>query len=429
MNITSSITILALVVSLCADTVYAQAPENEFSYELRTGFGYSDNITRLPANEIDETIAVVGVEFSFQRESRGFEAVVDADIEYRDYQDGTFSGETFGSLNADIQFNVIQDVASWVISDRFGQTQGDPFAPQSPQNRETVNTFSTGPDLRIALGSASAIEVAGRFGINTFQETDVDNDTLGGRLSFIRALSRSRQLSLNVTTDRIEFDNTTFNSNFDRQAVYIGFSHSTSRSNLTLNVGYNELHDFGRVQDGSVFELSFDRDLTSSIGFSFGYDQRLTDASGIFRDFQTLGAGFGATRNVSAVGDPLEISSARLQFNFDRRAMTYTLTLVAQEDDFVSANNLDRRRVNVLLGGRWSIGERWNVSLDAGLARTDFDALARDDEDLTVRGGLNVRLSRTLGLNLDVLYFDRDSSNDFSDYVENQAFLTLRYSP
>lgn len=408
-----------------SSSAFAQA--EDFSYSIRAGAGYSDNLTRLPSDEVDDTILLVGVDMSFSRESRGFDALVNTDIEYRDYQDRQIDGETIGSIDAELDFKLVPDSFSWIVADTFGQIQSDPFEAETPLNREWLNTFSTGPDIRFAIGAANLIELSGRYVDSNFETSDTDNQSVGGRVSFVRALSRARQFSINFATNDTEFDNSVLNDDFDRDLAYFGFTSETSRSNLVVRLGFNELQIESAKFDGPLIEVSFERDLTSSSGFEISYEQRLTDAADRFRDLDADASSFGDVQNIAGVGDPFEVSSTMARFNFGRGTASLSMFAEHEVNEYLLAVQLDRTRLEYGLEGGWQMGSRVSAALGGTVIRTTFDNTTREDDDFVIRGQLSVRLSRTLQLALELNHLDRDSNNSDFDYTENQAFLTIRY--
>ncbi len=257
---------------------FSAAADGEF--EIRIGAAKSDNIARTDMFAIEETIALAGLNLDLQYESRKVWASLITDLEYRDYTNDTFDNEVVGSLDADVELQFAPEVFSWIIRDQFGNLVTNPFQANTPINRQYVNRFSTGPDLRLRFGSSTAIELGGRYHSNRFEISDIDSEERYARISLVRAMSPHRSISLNVTGSRIEFDNTVLNSNYDRRAAYLGFQSDAARGSLTLNLGINELDDDGEVVDGNLINVSWDREISPSTTFTLAFREGLTDAAG-----------------------------------------------------------------------------------------------------------------------------------------------------
>ena len=406
-------------------TTYAIGAEVE--YEITIGAARSDNVARTDTFEIEETIALLGLALDVQHESRKVEASLVADLEYRNYTDGIFDDEVVGSLYADLELQLAQDVFSWVFENRFGNLVTNPFLANTPVNRQNINRFSTGPDLILRFGSRTALEVGGRYHNTQFEISDIDNDVLGGRVSLVRALSAHRSASLNITTDRIEFDDTTFNSSYDKQAAYFGFESESSRSTLTVNLGYNELHDNGVVTDGYLINVNWDREISPSTTFNLGYNEGLTDAGFAFDQSQP-GQGFGDPQRTAGVSDPFENRRFSVGLDFNRNSNIFFATLSYNEDEYITASVLDRDRSSLRLGFSRDFGSAWRFRLSGVLQKTDFVTTGREDDDATISVGLSRQFSRKVGVNLNFTRFDRDSSDPGFNYVENVINLTFSYT-
>lgn len=399
----------------------------ELEYEIRIGASRSDNVARTSTLEIEETIALAGLILDLQHESRRVAASLVTDLEYRNYTDDTFDDEVVGSLNADLELQLAPEVFSWIFQYQFGNLQTNPFEANTAFNRQNVNRFSTGPDLRMRLGSNTALELGGRYHSTRYEISDIDNDVFGGSISLVRALSTRRSLSLNITADRIEYDNTQLNSNYDRQTAFIGFESEGSRGSIVVNIGYNELHDNGEVVDGNLINVAWDREISPSTTFRLAYNQGLTNPEEILGQAPP-GAGFDDPQNTPGVSDPFENRQFSMALNFDRNTNNVFASLLYNEDEYVTDSVLDRNRSEFRVGFSKILGSAWRIRLSGALQRTDFVSTGREDDDTVISAGISRQLSRTIGINLDYTRFDRDSSDSAFDYVENLVNLTFSYA-
>ncbi|MCH8179585.1 MAG: hypothetical protein IIA02_07365, partial [Proteobacteria bacterium] len=238
--------------------------EDEFGYEFRVGGQHTDNPFRTEVDQIDESIFISGLKLTASKETSRFSGSIDSDFEYRHYVDGSFDDENTSSLKADAAFFMVQNTLSWVATNTFGVLISDPFQPETPDNRENINVFGTGPDLDIRLGSRTTLRFGGRYRNVWLEKSDNDYNALEGNIALIGALSPNRSMSLNFSSSRIEFDDTELNSNFDRLSAYIQFFSRASRGTISLDAGYNEIHDFGEVFSSVLARLSISRNISAS---------------------------------------------------------------------------------------------------------------------------------------------------------------------
>ena len=401
----------------------------DLDYELRVGVGHSDNISRTETNPISETVALAGVRLNLSHTTSGVDLNVVGDVEYRSYLDDTFDNDTFGSIDSDVVFTLSPRFLSWGVEHRFGHVVLDPFAPETPRTRERVNTLSTGPNITVPMGSANSLGLTGRFSDNSYSETDIDNETMDGQLSFSRALSRSRTIALNVAATRVEFDNSQLNSSFDRQSAFFEFDSQNSKGSINLRLGVNELHDQGVVRDGELIELTFVRDLTARTSFELLANQRLTFVGEAFNNRQGPGQIFQDTQNIAGVADPLEIQRLEAIIRLASNATNLSASVSTQDESYLNQFQLDRNVLMIRVAGGLQLGQPWRLNFTVSARQTDFDVSPREDDDLIMTIGLRRQLSRIFSLEFDVSRIERNSNQAGSSYDENVAYLTLRYSP
>ena len=89
---------------------------------------------------------------------------------------------------------------------RYGQTTKNQFAPSTPDNRENVNYLSTGPDFTLSLGSRNKLLLNGRFADVSYEDSELGNQRVRGALALRRDLSDATNVSINVTTEQVSFD-------------------------------------------------------------------------------------------------------------------------------------------------------------------------------------------------------------------------------
>ena len=241
---------------------------NDLNWEARAAFSRSDNISRSHANEMKGSVVSAGLRLNYERASRGLDFNIDGDIEFRRYMDDIFDDDTLGFLNANLDLKFVEDVLTWKFENSFAHTKFDPFAPETPQNRERVNVMATGPELAVRIGPSVSLGASARLGRNVFSETNADNDSLRGLVFLEKALSRSRRVSLNVSANRVGFDNDGATRDFDRQAVFVGFSSRNAHGSVAVNIGYNKLDRSRQTNaSGRYLNIAVVRQLSNRVRF------------------------------------------------------------------------------------------------------------------------------------------------------------------
>lgn len=401
----------------------------EFDYELRAGGTYSDNIGRDSGVEEDGTIAFVGLSTDVTQATRRIDFSLLSDLDFFHYPDTDFDDEVFGAVNADVTLGLVPNLLDWVTTDRFGKLQTDPFGADTPDNRGNFNNFSTGPELTLPLGDRTRLTLGGRYGINSFEERETDNDQITGSIALNRAISRNRSVGLAATYDDIDYDDDQLNQDFERRSLAATFRSEISRGSLSVDLGINEVEVAGETLDGTLASVSFNRELTARTSFGLGYDRRFSNAGDIFNRFQTGGTGFGETQDIAGDGEPFESQRFSASLRTEAGGNDFSVAVFRSEEDFESDNALERQRDGVRAGVSRRLGSNWRISLDGRFEQSDFQNADREDDNLFANATVSRRLTRTFFVDFTYRYADRGSSDGGFDFTENRYTLTLRFDP
>ena len=252
---------------------------------------------------------------------------------------------------------------------------------------------------------------------------------MSGTLSLERAINQNRSVSLNVSADRVEYDDLTFNSNFDRQTAYVGFSSRVSRGEVQLSLGVNELHDQGETFSGTLANLSVNRRLSEISTVRVTYDRRFSDAGDLFTRFDDLGTPNQTPEDVIPIGDPFENERFSIAYEYERGNASFSLSAYLSEDEYQTATLFDSKRVGGTVGGALEFGSGWSLAADFGLENRDFETAGREDDYLVGTLTVERRLTRVVSVSLIYEHEDRASSTDGDDYVENRYSLIFSFRP
>ena len=403
--------------------------EADVDYELRVGGAFTDNVRRNDLAIEDQWVAIAGLKFDASRESTRFDGSFLADLQFNKYMDDAFENENLSSFELDAEFKLAPDVFHWVVFDKFGVLQQDPFRADTPENRENVNLFETGPDLTVRLGDQGSAKLGGRYRSNKFEISNIDNTTVTGSLSLSRALSPNRILSLNGSADRIEFEDSVAYSDFDRKSAYLGFTSKISNGSLTLNIGVNELLIEGETYSGTLMGLSWSRQLTNISTINVNYNERFSDAGDLFRRYESYGDRPGDAQPFTPTGDPFEVSALRIGYDYEKERSTFLISALFSEDTYQNQTGLDSQRMGGRIGLSRGSESGWTVGADLRFETRDFETSDQQDDYLDAILRISRRLTRTVSLSFEYLYSERTSNQVGQDYSENRYTLLFLFGP
>ena len=400
----------------------------ESNYEFRIGTSHSDNVLRDEFIPLEETIVVGGVALDLSKKSKRFDGFLRGDLSYYHYTSGRFDDENYSNFHARADFSIVPNVFLWVVEDRFGKLISDPFGTDTLDNRENVNTFSTGPNLSANLSQTMSVKLSARYTRNRFEISDAGNIRSSGLFAIVRALSRNRSLSLNVTTERVEFDDVSL-SDYDRNAAFASFDSQISRGKLKVLLGANEV-DYGiETFSGPLIELLWNRSLSSKTSVALAFDRRISDASDEFGRTGSVGRSADETQPITPLADTFEIETLTAGIARSRENDTLNLSVFYSKDLYSRDSGLDSERRGINFGGSKFFSSGWDIGFGGLIETREFKSAARIDDLIELSATLGRRLTRTLRLTFEYRRSERETDVLRGDYVENFLSLNFHYSP
>ncbi len=397
-------------------------------YEIQLGVIESDNIQLLPSGGSDETIGVAELGFTWRDRRPWLDVDIDADVAHLNYFQHTYSNEFVGNALGAVRINLAPDLLSWEIADNFGQAPVNPLAPITPDNRENINYFSTGPTLSLPLGQTTQLNVIGQYGRVTYQESPIDSTIVTGGVGLLHELSPASSISINARDESIRFANDQLNPDYDSQEAFARFDTKGSRTELGVDLGYSRLlHMPGAGGGIPVGRLDLSRRVssTSTIGVALGHDY--SDGADSFRLVQTLGGATLNTQPIVAAGAPFVSNYATLAWNFKYVRTTLDLSASYFRDRYQTDATLNNERTVVTaLAGR-QVTPVVQLALTEYLVRWQFDT---EDQNATA-SDTGLQLTWRAGSHLSVFlayYLAKGSGNAQTyNYTQNRLWLSIGY--
>src|ERR1700733_2268020 len=208
-----------------------------FTYGADVGIGESDNVTLVQTDKVSQTIAIADLDFDLKDQSRRFDVDAKGNFSDLDYLQNAYGNQLVGRFDGRADVSLIPERVTWVLTESFGQAQIDPFVAAVPTNLQNINYVATGPDVALRLGPTIFLDLSARYAKSTYQTDPFDSNTALGSVALGRALSAQSSISLNGTFERVSFDNTTVNTDFNRSSIYAHYEVQGARTELTANLG------------------------------------------------------------------------------------------------------------------------------------------------------------------------------------------------
>lgn len=406
----------------------------DLAYELSAGVGHSDNITAAETNEVDEDIAMAGLRFSLGERTARLIADVVSDLRYFEYLDDTFDSELVGSLAGNARFGIVPERFEWVVSDNYGQALRDPFQAATPENRDDINVFATGPDVWLNFGSQSRLRVGGRYTLVSYEDLPFDSDSKAGEAEFLRMLSDVSSVSLNARVQQVEYDEEALQADYDQNDYFLRYDVTGARTQLAVDLGYTEIERevASEKEDGMLWRLNVVRRMSGSSTGTVAFGREFTNAASAFAAGQGFeGVGLSASSGVQNAR-PFTRDFANLRWGFARNRTALSLGGTYEERKFEDdptqpLGALDQELTSFFANVERTMSPRTSLGLSGGYQKSEFEIPGTDYDEVDAGVNFRWRWSETTSLDATYRYVDRSSDIAGGSYTENRFLISLVY--
>jgi hypothetical protein len=276
-------------------------------------------------------------------------------------------------------------------------------------------------------------------------------------------------MSLNANTERVMFDDTVVNSNFERSSGFGRYEVHGARTDFIGDVGATVVHQSGLSEvvspvsgasqrgtgfapgvpvaasptggsgslTGPLAKLELSRKISASAKLIFRAARDLTDSSSSFSAQSTGATGINSVTPASLTSDTYRVTYASAGWQYQRHRTTLTVTGRWEKDIYPGISSLDA----TLSGASFTIDRRltraFSLQLLGNWYKTEYPHAALASQVIGSTDFANSILGAAVtwrhGRGLEVrLRGDHDSygvSNGNTGYHETRVFLTVGYRP
>jgi len=410
------------------------------SYGVDAGIGESDNVTLAPTDKISQTIATTDVDFAVKEQTRLLDVDAKGDFSYLDYLQNAYNSQLLGRFDGVGNVAIVPDRLTWVVRDDFGQTVIDPYTAVTPNNLENINYVSTGPDLSMRLGGVNFINLSARYARAQYETSPYNSNRALGSVAVGRDVSAGASVSLNADFERVMFENTVVNTDFDRTSGFGRYELHGARTDFEGDLGATTINQAGSSTNGALAKVLLSRKLSAAAKLTLTAGRELTDASTSFGTPQSgsigIIGGIIGTAPAALTSDNYTSNYASIGWQYLRNRTMIALSARWEKDTYAGQPLLDVSRP----GADFNIQRQLTRALSAQLLgrfyRTDYpNALVASTtasskyDDWLVGGALTWRHGRGLEIRLRYDHNSHVVSTGSSGYGENRVFLTIGYRP
>jgi len=407
------------------------------TYGVDAGIAETDNVTLAETDKVSQTMAIANADFDFKQQSRRLDADVKGNFTYIDYLQGAFSNQLVGRFDGIAHVALIPERLTWALQDNFGQAGVDPFTPLTPTNLENVNTVSTGPDLTLRLGGTSFLNMGARVSRAQYETSPFDSNRLSGNIAWGLQLSALSSASLNADTERVRFDNTVLNTDFDRTSAFARYETRGARTELSADLGATKIRESDASTTGGLAKIELSRKISpaATLTFSIGHD--LTDASASFSSLRSGALGVVGTAPAAQTSQSYTDNYASAEWRYQRNRTTIAISGRWEKDVYDKQPSFDNTR-----GGAEFLAERqlthslaaqlWGRLYKTNYAHTVVTPPngSSDYSDALIAAGLAWHHGHGLEVRLRCEHSSRTTTGGGgAGFDQNRVLLTVGYRP
>jgi hypothetical protein len=406
------------------------------TYGVDAGIGESDNVTLSPTNKVSQTIAIADADFTVDEKSRLLDVNAKGNFSYLDYLQNAYNSQLIGRFDGVGTVAIVPDRLTWTLSDDFGQAALDPFTPVTPTNIESINYFSTGPDLSTRFGGVNYASLSARYARTEYETSPFNSNRLIGSAALGRDLSAGATVSLHADTNRVMFENTVLNTDFNRTSAFGRYEFHGARTEFSGDAGATNISQAGVSTTGALFKVKASRELSAAATLTLTAGRELTDAAASFSTLQSGAIGTIGTAGSTLTSDSYTNNYATLGWSYVRNRTTIRVTGRWEKDTYAGQDTYDLKRP----GAEFSVERQLTHALSAQVIgrwyKTDYfnavvttaDASSNYDDGL-IGASLSWRHGRGLEIRLRADHDAHEVSAGGGGYHENRVFLTVGYRP
>jgi hypothetical protein len=409
-------------------TAVAAAPGAKAEFGVQTSLARTDNIDRTENDGRSERILSATIGGQAGQAYRDLERRLGWDVAAISYLDDTFDDEVVASLDGAADFALVERRLSWHVEDQLGLQSMNVFGPSTPESREHVNYFTTGPELELPIASSVAFVAQVHLGDVWYEEQPLGNSRTSRQIGFDFGFGPRRSLGLFTSRQDYRFDDELLNPNYERRQTFLQFDTTRRRGTLRAAAGTSELHGLGDPQDGFMAEVDWQRTVSEYGTFGFFLQRGFSDAGESFQLNQSIGGGTATSRYVAGVSNPMERSHAAVRFAVTKPRTSSSISYTFTREDYVGLDDALNRDVPFLdLSFSRAFSPRLRLEIRGSYSEQQSIDTDTQDRERRVILGLAWTLGRRADVSFQVARFERSSSILGSAYEENRAFVTFSY--
>ena len=414
-------------------------PTQSLAYSFIPEFGVEvkeeSNVTK-DTRELDDTITAPFLGLYFNETNPTINTRIDFFATYEDYKDDTFDSQDLYDVNAFLDWTISPERLVWAFEDYARTQRVNIRDPDVPNNLQTVNVFSTGPDL-IFQHEVWTLLTKLRYGDSHFTESDADSTFYTVTGAVRRELNEYSRATGALAFRTNDYD-AEFRDDYDIYKAYISYSRDLPTGDFLTDFGYNRVEfDEGDLEEEEpYFRLLMNMQPVGSITLDINLIDELTDAAGQAYSATESRVIDETEDQFTPLVDFTTIGIYRSKYgSLGLRYAAGGLLTWGLSGSYADKDYVDTRADSTEATGRvfatLQLTQLFSFHLGGSYQEVDFDetdiAPALTDEITRGFAAFNYRITDNISSRLGYSTEERTSTDNTRDFTDDIVFFSLKY--
>ena len=396
--------------------------------EPGAGFGveYTDNalLSNNSNNVADDTVLIGYAGALIAEDSGPLSLSADAGLNRYNYTQDTSDDRSYFNLNGHMNLQLVKQRANLYINDYYNQGLVNTIDPNTPDNIQDRNIFTTGISMNQPLGSQDTISLVPELTRFYYELQTTDNTQYSTTLSWDHQVSPLTSFGMSANLRKVDYDEEPI-SDTDFTTLNMSFSRTGNNSELGVTAGNARVRRDNESTTGFSGDFDYRAQMTSSSRMRFHASTALTDSSqGRLNITQDPDA--GDDRDIQVTTDVIRNRGARLTYLRNGSSVDTTVWLDMKELIYSGSDN-DRRVKGIGLELSRSFTGLLSGDVYITTENTELLERVRQDDSMTIGGRLRYKHTRKLDSALSVKYRERTSTDSSGGFENWTVFYNMSW--
>ena len=402
----------------------------DIRYNAGLSFAHYDNLNLESSPDDNATSSSVNAGFTILDDNADLFISLDTDVVYTNYNNNQARDEVSADQVANVIWRLRPGQFEWHLNNRYTQTVIDAFSSDTPNNRQNINIFSTGPNYTIRLNSNSNLQLELR-GENYNFEEDLDNNRAQFAFRLLHNLNAAWTITFNNEVQTINYMNNDI-SDLNRNDLFIGMDYVHGLNYFNAEFGYTNASNDSSASnevDSNRYLLSITNARTRNTSIRFIYENILSDA-GTEIAASNIDDNLNASTSDTLANDIFidEVYRFQVMNELSNGNIVYGISTTNRE--YKLQIDLDEEINTATIDGVLNLGRAHDLAYNLGYVETAFQnsTLERIDKDYIYRLTYSYGYFRNTNINLELETQERISTIELESYEDLRFILSLNFT-